>query len=145
MKKLLLTTAIIALAGLNQPAFAHGDEDHGNQPHEASTEAVMPTMSAQEALASIQAGMDTISSQIDAGQFDLTHAEIEKIDVAAKSLKASATIADDKKARFESSINQFVAQLGKLHTVADSKDAEKSKAEFKKAQGALKLIETNLK
>jgi hypothetical protein len=42
MKKLLLTAAIIALTGLNQPVFAHGDEDHGNQPHETATEAVLP-------------------------------------------------------------------------------------------------------
>lgn len=145
MKKLLLTAAILALTGLQQPAFAHGDEEHGTQPHETATEMAMPTMTAQDTLTSIQTGMDTLGSQIDAGQLDLTHAEIEKIDAAAKALKASATVAEDKKARFESSINQFIAQLGKLHTVADAKDAEKSKAEFKKAQGALKLIETNIK
>ena len=131
--------------GAKQPAFAHGDEDHGTQPHETATEAATPAMTAQEALASIQTGMDTVGSQIDAGQFDLTHKEIEKIDAAAKSLKTSATVAEDKKARLELSINQFVAQLGKLHTVTDSKDAEKSLAEFKKAQGALKLVESVLK
>lgn len=145
MKKLMLTAAIIALTGLNQPAFAHGDENHGSQPHETATEAAMPAATTQEALTSIQTGMDTVASQIDAGQLDLTHAEIEKIDAAAKSLRSSATVTEDRKARLESSINQFVAQLGKLHTVADAKDAEKSKAEFKKAQGALKLIEANLK
>ena len=145
MKKLMLTAAILALTGLNQPAFAHGDEDHGSQPHETTAEATIPTTTTQEALASIQAGLDALGSQIDAGQLDLTHAEIEKIDAAAKALKTSATVADDKKARLESSINQFVAQLGKLHTVADAKDAEKSKAEFKKAQGAFKLVEAALK
>lgn len=142
MKKLLLTAAIVALTGINQPAFAHGDEEHGTQPHEKTTEAAMP---AQEYLISIQTGMNMLGSQIDAGQLDLTHAEIEKIDVAAKALKSSATVTDDKKARLESSINQFVAQLGKLHTVADAKDAEKSKTEFKKAQGAFKLVEAALK
>lgn len=145
MKKLLLTAAIIVLAGLNQPAFAHGDEDHGDQPHETTAEAAMPATTTQEPLTSIQTSMDALGSQIDAGQLDLTHAEIEKIDAAAKALKTSATVADDKKARMESSINQFVAQLGKLHTVADAKDAEKSKAEFKKAQGAFKLVEAALK
>ncbi len=145
MKKLMLTAAIVALTGLNQPAFAHGDEDHGSQPHETTAEAKMPATTSQESLASIQTGMDTVGSQIDAAQFDLTHAEIEKIDAAAKTLKTSATVADDKKVRLESSINQFVAQLGKLHVVADAKDAEKSKAEFKKAQGAFKLVEAALK
>lgn len=145
MKKLLLAATILALAGLNQPAFAHGNEDHGDQPHEMAMETTMPATATQEPLISIQTGMDTLGSQIDAGQFDLTHAEIEKIDTAAKALKISATVAEDKKARLESSINQFVAQLGKLHTVADAKDAEKSKAEFKKAQGAFKLVEAALK
>ncbi len=145
MKKLMLTAAIIALTGLSQPAFAHGDEDHGSQPHETTAEATMPAATTQEALTSIQTSMDAVGSQIDAGQFDLTHAEIEKIDTAAKALKTSATVADDKKTRLESSINQFVAQLGKLHVVADAKDAEKSKAEFKKAQGAFKLVEAALK
>lgn len=145
MKKLLLTAAIIALTGLNQPAFAHGDEDHGSQAHETTAEATMPAATTQEALTSIQTSMDAVGSQIDAGQFDLTHAEIEKIDTAAKALKTTATVTDDKKARLESSINQFVTQLGKLHVVADAKDAEKSKAEFKKAQGAFKLVEAALK
>jgi hypothetical protein len=145
MKKLLLTAAIIALTGLNQPAFAHGDEEHGSQPHETTAEAMMSATTAQESLTSIQTSMDTVASQIEAGQLDLTHAEIEKIDTAAKALKTSATVTDDKKARLESSINQFVTQLGKLHTVADAKDVEKSKVEFKKAQGAFKLVEAALK
>ena len=145
MKKLLLTVAIFALTGLSQPAFAHGDEDHGDLPHETTAEASMPATTTQEALTSIQTSMDVLGSQIDAGQLDLTHAEIEKIDAAAKALKTSASVADDKKDRLESSINQFIAQLGKLHTVADAKDAEKSKAEFKKAQGAFKLVEAALK
>lgn len=145
MKKLLLTTAILALVGLQQPAFAHGDEEHGEHHQEAAAEMAAPAMTAEEALTSIQGGMTALGSQIEAGQLDLTHAEIEKIDAAAESLKGGAAVTEDKKARLESSINQFVSQLGKLHTVADAKDAEKSKAEFKKAQGALKLIESNLK
>lgn len=145
MKKLILTAAIVALMGLQQPAFAHGDEEHSEHHQEIAPETAMPAMAAQEALTSIQTSMDTVGSQIDAGQFDLTHAEIEKIDLAAKALKNDPTVPEDKKVRLDSSINQFVAQIGKLHTVADAKDADKSKAEFKKAQGALKLIEVNLK
>ena len=145
MNKLLLTAAIVALTGLQQPAFAHGDEEHGNQPHETTAEMVMPATTAQESLVSIQAGMMTISSQIEAGQFDTIHAEIEKVDMAAKALKASADVAEAKKDRLESSINQLTGQLGKLHVVTDAKDAEKSKVEFKKAEGALKLVESNLK
>lgn len=145
MKKLLLTAAIIALTGLNQPAFAHGDEDHGNQGHEATSQMAMPAMTVQESLASIQTGMTTIGGQIEAGTLDATHEEIEKIDMAAKMLKENAKVSEDKKARLDSSLDQLSAQLNKLHQATDAKDAEKSKAEFKKAEGALKLVESALK
>lgn len=146
MKKLLLAVAILSLTGLQQPAFAHEGEEHGAQPHqEPAAEAAMPAMTVQDALSSIQASMAIVSSQVDTEQFDAIHAEIEKIDTATKVLKSTAAVREDKKLRLESSINQFVVQLGKLHTVADAKDAEKSKTELKKAQGALKLVESHLK
>lgn len=145
MKKRLLTAAIFALAGLHQPAFAHGHEKQGDQPHETVSTVATPALTVQATLATIQAGMATIGSQIEAGQFDTIHEEIEKIDLSVKMLKENATVSDDKKARLESSINQFTGQLSKLHTVADAKNAEKSKVEFKKAQGALKLVESSLK
>ncbi len=144
MKETMLTIAILTLTGL-QPAHAHGVEDHGSQPHEVSTGATTPAMSVQDILAGIQASLGIVGSNVDAGQFDLIHAEIEKIGIAVKSLKTGATIADDKKARFESSINQLMAQLERLHTAADAKHAEKSRTEFKKTQGAFKLVEINLK
>lgn len=147
MKKLLLTAAILILTGLHQPDFAYGSEGHGNQPHESEAEMATPSITEQEPLTSIQTGMSTIGSQIEAGQFNLIHAEIEKIDSATKDLKSSATVGDEKRARLASSIDQLVAQLGKLHTVTDDKEVVKSKAdtEFKKAQGAMKLVESALK
>lgn len=145
MKKLLLTAAILTLTGLQQPAFAHGDEEHGEHHQEATTETAMPAMTAPEALTSIQSGMTAIGSQIEAGTLDAIHEEIEKIDMAAQTLKEKATIAEDKKARLESSLSQLSTQLDKLHEATDAKDAEKSKAEFKKAEGALKLVEAVLK
>lgn len=145
MKKLLLTAAILALTGLQQPAFAHGDEEHGDHRQEATTEAAMPAMTAPEALMSIQSGMTTIGSQIESGTLDAIHEEIEKIDMAAQTLKEKATVTEDKKTRLESSLGQLSAQLDKLHEATDAKDIEKSKAEFKKAEGALKLVEAALK
>lgn len=145
MKKLLLTAAILALTGLQQPAFAHGDGEHGEHHQEATAETAMPAMTAPEALTSIQSGMTTIGSQIEAGTLDAIHEEIEKIDMAAQTLKEKATVTEDKKTRLESSLAQFSAQLGKLHEATDVKDAVKSKAEFKKAEGAFKLVEAALK
>lgn len=148
MKKLLLTTAILAFAGFQQPAFAHGDEKHEGQHTEApaaDSKAVATATDAQGALAEIQAGMKTISTQISENKHDAMHNEIEKIEASINTLKEKSGLEGDKKTRLESSLKQLSTQLGKLHGVADAKDAEKTKAEFKKAEGALKLVENAAK
>ena len=81
MKKLLLTTAILAFAGFQQPALAHGDEKHEGHHTEApaaDSKAAATTTDAQSALAEIQAGMKTISTQISENKHDAMHDEIEK-------------------------------------------------------------------
>ena len=147
MKRLLLAATILALIGLNQPAFAHRDEDHGaeQQHHQAVAASQVPTMSAEKVLTSIQTGMASVKALIEAGTLETTHEEIEKIDAAVKALKAQAVIPEAKKVRFDSSISQLTAQLGKLHTATDAKDVKQSRVEFKKAEGALKLVQSNLK
>lgn len=148
MKKLLLTTAILAFAGLQQPALAHGDEKHEGQHTEApaaDSKATATATDAQSALAEIQAGMKTISTQISENKHDAMHYEIEKIEASINVLKEKAGLEGDKKTRLEASLKQLSTQLGKVHSAADGKDAEKTKAEFKKAEGALRLVESNIK
>lgn len=148
MNKLLLTTAILALIGFQQPALAHGDEKHEGHHSEApATEAktVSKATNAQEALSEIQTGMKTINTQISENKHDALHNEIEKIEASINALKEKAGLEGDKKNRLESSLKQLSTQLGKVHSAADTKDAEKTKAEFKKAEGALKLVENAAK
>ncbi len=148
MKKLLLTTAILATIGFQQPALAHGDEKHEGQHTEAHASApktVSVAADAQGALTEIQAGMKTISTQISENKHDAMHDEIEKIEASIKLLKEKSALEGDKKTRLEASLKQLSAQLGKVHSAADAKDVEKTKAEFKKAEGALKLVESNAK
>ena len=148
MKKLLLTTAILAFAGFQQPALAHGDEKHEGHHTEAATadsKATTTATDAQSALAEIQTGMKTISTQISENKHDAMHDEIEKIEASIKALKEKTGLEGDKKTRLEASLKQLSTQLGKVHSAADAKDAEKTKAEFKKAEGALKLLESNVK
>lgn len=148
MKKLLLTTAILALSGLQQPALAHGDEKHeGHHAQAPAADSKVGTTAtdAQGALSEIQAGMKTISTQISENKHDAMHDEIEKIEASIKSLKEKSALEGDKKTRLEASLKQLSTQLGKVHSAADAKDAEKTKVEFKKAEGALKLVESAAK
>ncbi len=153
MKKLLLTAAIIALTGLNQPAFAHGNEDHGGQQHEAS---IAETRNPTEALTVLQEGVvlmaDTVSEKNRAEMFsdgpimekwhEKTVEMQESIDVLKRH---AATLPNDKKTRLESSLNQFSKALDDFHVMTHEKDPVKSEKEAKKAQGAVKLIEASLK
>lgn len=146
MKKLLLTTAMLALIGIQQPALAHGDEKHDEAHHESTAKAPAATVvTAEEALAKIQSGMKTISALVAEGKHDILHDEIEKIEGSIAALKENKTLESDKKTRLESSLKQLSAQLDKVHSAADAKDAEKTKAEFRKAEGALKLVESAAK
>lgn len=153
MKKLLLTAAIIALTGLNQPAFAHGNEDHESQQHEASVaETRIPT----EALTILQEGValmaDTVSEKNRAEMFadgpimEKWHEKTVEIQESIGTLKHhAATLPNDKKVRLESSLNQLSKTLDDFHMMTHEKDPIKSEKEAKKAQGAVKLIEANLK
>lgn len=148
MKKLLLTTAILALAGFQQPALAHGDEKHEDAHHESTAKApaaAATAATAQEALTEIQSGMKAVATEVAEGKHDTLHDQIEKIEKSIASLKEKSGLEGEKKARLDSSLKQLSTQLGKVHSAADAKDAEKTKAEFKKAEGALKLVESNVK
>lgn len=147
MNKLLLTTAILALISFQQPAFAHGDEKHDEHQSGASAAAKITSKATntQEALAEIQAGMKTISTQISENKHDAMHNEIEKIEASINALKEKSGLEGDKKTRLEAALKQLSTQLSKVHSVADAKDADKTKAEFKKAEGALKLVENAAK
>jgi hypothetical protein len=146
MKKLLLITAILAFAGFQQPALAHGDEKHGEAHHEATAKAPVATAAtAQDALTEIQSGMKAVATQVAEGKHDTLHDQIEMIEKNIAVLKEKSGTEGEKKDRLDSSLKQLSTQLGKVHSAADAKDAEKTKAEFKKAEGALKLVESNVK
>jgi hypothetical protein len=149
MNKLFLTTAIILGLGLSVPAYAHGDEDHTGDHAEVTKEAGASVSSsastAQEALVEVQTIMSAINEQIASGNLDAVHAEIEKIEASSKILAEKSGLEADKKARLDAALKQLNTQLGKVHEATDAKDAAKSESEFKKAQGALKLIEASLK
>lgn len=151
MKKLFITTSLIAALAAFQPALAHEGEDHGQEKaqqteHAAHAgKAVSKAINAQEALAEIQSAIKEIGGMIAGGKFDEIHEVSEKASAAIKTLQEKSTIEGDKKTRLDAALKQLSAQLGKLHTASDSKNAEKASAEFKKTESALKLVESALK
>ncbi len=153
MKKLLLATAILTLTGLQQPAFAHGDEDHTGQQHEASS---AETRTPTEALAVLQEGVvlmaETVSEKNRAEMFadgpimEKWHEKTVEMQESIDALKRhAATLTNDKKERLESSLNQLSRTLDDFHMMTHEKDPLKSEKEAKKAQGAVKMVEAALK
>jgi hypothetical protein len=154
MKKLLLTTAILATIGFQQPAFAREGEDHEKHTH--SEKQVTVTMKPEAALKALQDGIammaDTVSEKnreemfADGPIMEKWHEEVSVIQDATTSLKQHATtLPDEKKKRLESSLNQLLKLLDDFHMATHNKDAAKAQAEVTKAKGALKLIEVNIK
>ena len=151
MKKLLLTTAILATIGFRQPALAQAGADHDAH----SVKQMAAVMKLEDALKSLQKGIammaDTVSEKnlkemlADGPIMEKWHEEEGAIREAAASLKQhAATLPDEKKKRLESSLSQFLNLLDDFHIATHNKDAAKARAEVTKTKGALKLIEANV-
>lgn len=143
MKTLLLTTGLLAVLIAN-PAFADNHAAHQPTPA-AETTVEGTTKPIQENIATIQSGMKLIGDMIANNKLDTVHPEIERIEPNIKALVAQSSSEPEKKVRLDAALKQLSVHLNKLHIVADAKDMNKSQVEFKKAQGALKLIEASLK
>lgn len=161
MKKLMLTAAILALTGLSQPAFAQVDEDHSkmeqHNQHEPSTveDEVKQITNKDDALKVIRDGVLFMEEAVtkhkadlfaDGKAMDQLHDVTVHIEEGAKFLENDAGIDDPaKKARLSSAIKQLVKTTTDFHIATHDKNIEKTMAELKKSQGALKLVEAALK
>lgn len=164
MKKLLLTTAILTLMGMQQPVLAHGDEKHdpATTPVVKSTVAKETVLTKEivltkdKALAALQDGIlmmeKTISDAHRAEMFndgpimEQWHEQVAMIQDAISVLrKHSATLEEDKKKRLDGALNQLTKVLGDFHVATHQKDVKQSQAEVAKAKGALKLVESAAK
>lgn len=161
MKKLLLTATILALTGLNQPAFAHGDEDHSkteqhgqHEPSAVHDEAAKIT-TRDGAIQVMRDGISFMDEAVtkhkadlfaDGKVMDQLHDVTVHIEEAAKFLENDVDIVDPaQKARLSSATKQLVKTTTDFHIATHDKNIEKTLAELKKSQGALKLVEAALK
>jgi len=161
MKKILLTTAILAFAGLQQPALAHEGEDHSkteqhgqHEPSAVHDEATKITTKdgALKVMRDGIAFMDEAVNKHKANLFadgkvmDQLHDVTVHIEEAAKFLeKDAASMEPAKKARLSSALKQLVKTTTDFHIGTHDKNLEKTLAELKKSQGALKLVESAAK
>lgn len=160
MKKLLLTAAILALAG-GQPALAHEGEDHSkteqhgqHEPSAVHDEAAQIT-TRDGALQVMRDGVSFMEEAVNKHKDDLfadgkvmdqLHDVTVHIEEAAKFLENDADIVDPaQKARLSSAIKQLVKTTTDFHIATHDKNIEKTLTELKKSQGALKLVEAALK
>lgn len=161
MKKLLLTTAILALAGFQQPALAHEGEDHykteQHGKHEGSNihDSAVKIANKEDALTVMRDGVAFMEKAVKEHQADLfangkimdqLHDVTVHIEEAAKFLEKDAENMDaTKKARLTSALKQLIKTTTDFHIGTHDKNLEKTLSELKKSQGALKLVESAAK
>lgn len=141
MKRMIAMITVLTI-GIATSLWAHSDEHHDKKGVKA-----VPPKTATEAWTVIQHEMKEIGEVIAAKKItEAIHEAVEKILEAAKVLKSSNPVSDsDKKKRFESALNQFTKQADKVHDTADeTKNVDKTQVEYKKLQGAIKLVEAQL-
>lgn len=126
-----------AFIGAQQVAFAHGDEKHDKSG--------MAAMSADQMLAAVKTKLGAIEQALAGKDLKGIHQLSEDAAAAAAMLRDHVIPPPDKKQRFDSAAKQLVEQLQAVHTAADKGDQAATESAFKKAQGAAKLVEANMK
>lgn len=161
MNKLLLTTAIVMALGLSMPAYAHEGEvhenaavEHGHDDADIHSQAGQITDNAS-ALKVIQEGVSFMNEAItsrkadlfnDGATMDKLHDITVHIEEAAKFIESQPSQeADAQKVRLSSALKQLVKAATDFHVATHDRNLEKSMSELKKTQGALRLVEANLK
>lgn len=161
MKKLLLIAVILALAGLNQPAFAHEGEDHEatEQQHSHDSEGIHAQAADisdnASALKIMQDGISFMADALTTKQQDLFsdgptmdkfHDISIHIDEAAKFIESNTVqTSKEKRTRLSSALKQLTKSVTEFHIATHDRNLSKSMAELKKSQGSLKLVEAALK
>lgn len=141
----VITVLILSLLAI--PALAH--ESGEAHPHNdtAPKQATMPEQASTAAsiMDTVKKAIENSKAAIEAKNLKTIHGYTSPAMDALRSLSSVATPAPEKKERLESTIKQMSAKLDALHDTADGGDITKTEAEFKKVEGAYKLLEIQLR
>lgn len=140
----LLVTTVIGLSfHSSRLLLAHGDDkkqketEHGSHTTEAGK-----FLSVGVAWEAVQKSAQEIESGIASQNHEVVHEAEENLVSALSFLQGnSSMVTRDKVKRLESALKQAISISSNVHQAADAKDMKKAAVEFKKLQGALKLIE----
>jgi len=142
--RLLLTVFWGILLNTNSLLLAHEGKNHGSTPsvNSVHVQGEMKIGSLGEAWAMIQDSSKVISTELAAQNLESIHAAEEKLSVGLKYMQASSSmVTGDKAKRLESALKQALVQSANVNASSDTKDQVKTRIEFKKLLGALKLVE----
>lgn len=147
MSRQFAFAALIAVLAVT-PAFAH--EEGAAHPHEDKTQEVAaltptPEASVVDPISIVKKAIDDSKAALEAKDLKSIHPYTSKGIDALKNLLATRNPAPEKKERLEASIKQMNSRLDALHDAADANDTAKTASELKKAEGALKLLELQVK
>jgi hypothetical protein len=144
----LLVYSLVLTSFTSFPVFAH---DHGkNQQisdgtHNKHTHSVSTPASLSDAWAVVQNSVEAIQKSLKNKDLKAIHESEEKLSVGLKAMQELSTnIEPEKKKRLDSALKQALTTANNVHVASDAGDQIKTEAEFKKLQGALKLVEAQL-
>jgi hypothetical protein len=146
MNHKLAFAALIAMFAIT-PAFAR--EEGASHPqdkkiHDASAALPLQKNNATDLLAVVKKTLDASKAALDTKDLKAIHPHTSTGMEALKTL-TTISVAPEKKERRDAVIKQMNSRLDTLHEAADANDIAKTASELKKAEGALKLLELQIK
>jgi hypothetical protein len=127
----------IAIVHANPAIAQKKDHEHGKEPHFKVT----PPAHVKAAWTLITTKVSEAEKNLAAKKFDPTHEIGEHIEAAVHVLKdKSPMVADDKKARLSSAIEQLDKAVDDFHHAAEEKDASRMGLGLSKIKGLLPLL-----
>ncbi len=142
MKSIASSLCLIALTVCLPVLPAHAHTDDEAAPHSQSPPTPLAVTSAGMAWAVAQEAAQALEKILPAGDLKAVHGQEQRLSGALQALgQQSAMVQGDKKVRLDAAVRQAVQLSNNIHLAADANDRAKAQAEFKKLQGAFKLIQ----
>ncbi len=126
----------------NNGLWAHKDHDHRSSQHTEQDHAPAKFLSVGAAWEMTQKSTAAIETAIASQNHEAIHEAEESLSGALSFLQAnSPMVTGDKAKRLQSALKQALILSSHVHVAADAKEMTKAAVEFKKLQGALKLVQ----
>ncbi len=148
-RSIAVGAVVLALAWSLLATRGNADSGHGGDSHDAQGEQHDeghddggPGADLSGVWSSLKHTRDGIAADIEAGSLKAIHEKTEALETHVQSLLQQSTSLDPKKReRVESLVGQITKLGGTLHVAADAGDEDRSRREFKRLDGLLKLLQ----